>query len=80
MGKKIIASDWEEKADVVVNEKGSILTLRNIDANNAGDYKCEVAIEKEDRPTVYHKISILSKYSELQTCEHDLKIFRAPLT
>jgi hypothetical protein len=58
MGDKIIASDYAKRADVTVTENGSNLEIQDAKKEDAGKYKCEVAIDGDKRPEVVHTVSI----------------------
>ena len=58
MGGRIIATDYAKRAHVTVTENGSNLEITNAQQEDAGKYKCEVAIDGNKRPNVVHNVSI----------------------
>eukprot|EP00092_Neocalanus_flemingeri_P087809 GFUD01110874.1.p1 GENE.GFUD01110874.1~~GFUD01110874.1.p1 ORF type:complete len:497 (+),score=131.98 GFUD01110874.1:127-1617(+) len=69
MGDRIIASSYTKRANVTVSEKGSILIIGDALKEDAGEYKCEVAVDGDNRPEIVHTVSIVPTSAELDEPE-----------
>ena len=56
MGTIISDPEYKERATVTVNEKGSTLTIGIANTEDAGQYKCSVAVQ--NTPEVKHTVKI----------------------
>ena len=63
MGDRILAPAYAKRANVTVTESGSTLLISNATAEDAGEYKCSVALDGDSRPEIVHTVSILGWYS-----------------
>ena len=63
MGDRIIAPAYSKRANVTVSEKGSTLVIESAKEEDAGEYKCEVAIDGDNTPEIVHTVSILGKFT-----------------
>ena len=57
MGTMVLDQEYKDRASVNVNEKGSTLTIGIAKAEDAGKYKCSVAVKKNP-PEVKHTLHI----------------------
>jgi len=57
MGTMVLDQEYKDRASVNVNEKGSTLTIGIAKAEDAGKYKCSVAV-KNNPPEVKHTVHI----------------------
>ena len=59
MGKHIMG-DYSDRANVMVDDKGSVLTIGIAKNEDAGKYKCSVAVSTDDtkNPVLKHDVSI----------------------
>ena len=57
MGTMVLDQEYKDRATVKVDEKGSTLTIGIAKAQDAGQYKCSVAVE-EKPPEVKHIVRI----------------------
>jgi len=60
MGTMVLHNEYKDRTSVNVNEKGSSLTIGIAKAEDAGTYKCTVAV-KNNPPEVKHTVDITEK-------------------
>ena len=65
MGDRILAPAYAKRANVTVTESGSTLVISSAKAEDAGEYKCSVALDGASRPEIFHTDSILGWYSHI---------------
>jgi len=58
MGTMVLAQEYKDRASVQVNDKGSTLTIGIAKEEDAGQYKCSVAVEEKNPPEVKHTVRI----------------------
>jgi len=59
IGTNVIPKEYKNRANVHVDEKGSVLTIGIAKSEDAGEYKCSVAVPvKGDSPEIKHTVSI----------------------
>jgi len=57
MGTMVLDQEYKERATVMVDDKGSTLTIGIAKSDDAGQYKCSVAV-KGNRPEIKHTVRI----------------------
>eukprot|EP00092_Neocalanus_flemingeri_P007861 GFUD01008487.1.p1 GENE.GFUD01008487.1~~GFUD01008487.1.p1 ORF type:complete len:174 (+),score=50.96 GFUD01008487.1:237-758(+) len=57
MGTMVLDQEFKDRATVVVDDKGSTLTIGIAKSEDAGQYKCSVAV-KGNRPEIKHTVRI----------------------
>jgi len=57
MGTMVLEQEYKDRATVIVDDKGSTLTIGIAKSEDAGQYKCSVAV-KGDRPEIKHTVRI----------------------
>jgi hypothetical protein len=63
MGERILVPAYAKRANVTVTESGSTLVITSAKAEDAGEYKCSVALDGDSRPEIVHIVSILGWFS-----------------
>ena len=63
MGDRILAPAYTKRANVTVSESGSTLVISSAKAEDAGEYKCSVALDGDSPPEIVHVVSILGWFS-----------------
>ena len=63
MGDRILAPAYAKRANVTETETGSTLVISNAKAEDAGEYKCSVALDGDSPPEIFHIDSILGWFS-----------------
>ena len=63
MGDRILAPAYTIRANVTVTESGSTLVISSAKEEDAGEYKCSVALDGDSRPEIVHTVSILGWFS-----------------
>jgi len=58
MGTMVLDQEYKDRASVEVNDKGSTLTIGIAKEEDAGQYKCSVAVEGKNPPEVKHTVRI----------------------
>jgi hypothetical protein len=58
MGSNIPLESYRSRADVEVTARGSVLTIGAARAEDAGQYKCSIAIPDQRLPEVKHTVII----------------------
>ena len=66
MGTMVLDQEYKDRATVKVDEKGSTLTIGIAKAQDAGQYKCSVAVEKNP-PEVKHTVAIRGELERIKT-------------
>ena len=69
MGERIIAPAYAKRANVSVSEEGSTLVIVSAEEEDAGEYKCEVAIDGDNRPELVHTVTIVPTIAKLDEPE-----------
>eukprot|EP00090_Calanus_glacialis_P045754 TRINITY_DN8695_c0_g1_i4.p1 TRINITY_DN8695_c0_g1~~TRINITY_DN8695_c0_g1_i4.p1 ORF type:complete len:487 (+),score=100.92 TRINITY_DN8695_c0_g1_i4:183-1643(+) len=59
MGDRILAPAYAKRANVTVTESGSTLVISSAKVEDAGEYKCSVALDGDSPPEIVHVVSIL---------------------
>ena len=57
MNRMILEEEYKDRATVTVDNRGSTLTIGIAKAEDAGQYKCSVAVEG-NRPEVIHTVRV----------------------
>ena len=63
MGTMVLDQEYKDRATVKVDEKGSTLTIGIAKAQDAGQYKCSVAVEEKSPPEITHIVRIIGNTS-----------------
>ena len=62
MGTMVLDQEYKDRATVTVDGKGSTLTIGIAKSEDAGQYKCSVAVEKNP-PEIKHTVRIRGRSS-----------------
>ena len=54
----MISPDYYSRAVVNISHSGSSLILHNVTRGDSGQYKCSVAVQGDDPPSVVHTVTI----------------------
>ena len=57
MGTRVLDQEYRDRATVMVDDKGSTLTIGIAKSEDAGQYKCSVAVKKNP-PEIKHTVRI----------------------
>ena len=71
IGSTVIAPEYKNRATVSVDERGSTLQIGIAQSEDAGQYKCSVAVRGSDIPELQHDVRIRGLYFDLKlhSCE-----------
>ena len=58
IGSTVIAPEYKNRATVSVDERGSTLQIGIAQSEDAGQYKCSVAVRGSDNPELQHDVRI----------------------
>ena len=58
IGSTVIAPEYKNRATVSVDERGSTLQIGIAQSEDAGQYKCSVAVRGSDIPELQHDVRI----------------------
>ena len=61
MGEMVLAAGYRDRATVSVDNRGSVLSIGIAKSEDAGQYRCEVAVQGSDRPQLKHTVRIRGK-------------------
>ena len=77
MGTLVIAPEYKDRATVVMTEAGSTLTIGIAKAEDAGLYKCSVAV-RGDQPELKHQVRIRGDSKESDVSRTRLCVCSSP--